>query len=120
MDKATYVWVFFGLSGRIDRAAYFLAGLLLYVARFFPVYRILVAEGNESAQTFWGGVFLLTIGATLVCHIALAVKRLHDMNLSGWFALFFLLGDFLFYLFLCIAPGKPGPNRFGRASNVRE
>lgn len=118
MDSRTFFWLFFGLSGRIGRMAYFLAGLLLYLARFYPVYRILAAEGNEDIQTFWGGVFLLTIGAALVCHVALSVKRLHDMNASGWFALLFLIGDFLFYIFLCIAPGQPGPNRFGSRTNA--
>jgi uncharacterized membrane protein YhaH (DUF805 family) len=117
LDSRKFLWLFFGLSGRIDRMAYFLAGLLLYLARFFPVYRIIAAEDNDSVQAFWGGVFLLTIGATLVCHIALAVKRLHDMKLSGWFALLFLIGDFLFYLFLCIAPTKPGPNQYGSRPN---
>jgi uncharacterized membrane protein YhaH (DUF805 family) len=118
LDSRTFFWLFFGLSGRISRMAYFLAGLLLYLARFFPVYKILVHEGNESLQTFWGGIFLLVIGATLVCHIALAVKRLHDMGLSGWFSMLFLIGDFLFYMFLCLAPGKPGSNRFGSQTNA--
>ena len=118
MDSKAFFWLFFGLSGRISRMAYFLAGLLLYLARFYPVYRILANEGNESVQSFWGGMFLLTIGAAIVSHIALSVKRLHDMDVSGWFALLFLVGDFLFYIFLCIAPGKPGPNRFGTQTNA--
>ncbi len=100
--------------------AYFLAGLLLYLVRFFPVYKILTNEGNENIQTFWGGMFILVIGAALICHIALSVKRLHDLNASGWFALFFLVGDFLFYIFLCVAPGNPGPNRFGARTNARK
>ncbi|MBO6717864.1 MAG: DUF805 domain-containing protein [Rhizobiaceae bacterium] len=110
--------MFFGLSGRISRAAYFLAGLLLYLARFFPVYRILINSGSDGAQTFWGGAFLLTIGITLVCHIALAVKRLHDLNASGWFALVFLVGDFLFYLALCLVPGTQGSNTYGSRTNA--
>lgn len=118
MDGKTFTWLFFGLSGRISRAAYFFSGLLLYLARFYPVYKILVSQGSEEAQTFWGGVFLLTILGAIVCHIALSVKRLHDLGASGWFALLFLVGDFLFYIVLCLIPGNPGPNRFGSRTNA--
>lgn len=118
MDSRTFFWLFFGLSGRISRAAYFWTGLLLYLARFYPVYKILANEGYESIQTFWGGMFLFVIGAALISHIALSVKRLHDFNASGWFALFFLIGDFLFFIVLCFIPGKPGPNRFGSQANA--
>lgn len=112
-----YAWLFFGFSGRVNRAAYIPAGLLLYLARFYPVYRIIAAEGQESVQTVWGGVFLIVLGVTLIMHLALAVKRLHDMNASGWFSLLFLVGDFLVYLVLCIAPGTQGPNRFAATTN---
>jgi uncharacterized membrane protein YhaH (DUF805 family) len=118
LDRRTFFWLFFGLSGRVSRAAYFWTGLLLYLARFFPVYKILINGGNEDIQTFWGGMFLLVIGATLVCHVALSAKRLHDFNASGWFAFIFLLGDFLFYIFLCFVPGNPGPNRFGSRTDA--
>lgn len=108
-----YIWLFFGFSGRVSRAAYIPAGLLLYVARFYPVYRIMAADGVESVESFWAGMFLLVIAGTLISHLALAVKRLHDMGRPGWFAAVFLVGDFLVYLFLCIAPGQAGPNRYG-------
>lgn len=113
-----YIWLFFGFSGRVSRAAYIPAGLLLYLARFYPVYQIIAADGVESIETFWGGMFLLVIGATLISHIALAVKRLHDMGRSGWFSVLFLVGDFLVYLFLCVAPGTTGPNRYGATTDA--
>lgn len=113
-----YLWLFFGFSGRVSRAAYIPAGLLLYLARFFPVYRIIAADGVESIEAFWGGVFLIVVGGTLISHIALSVKRFHDMGRSGWFAALFLVGDFLVYLFLCIAPGNAGPNRYGAKTDA--
>ena len=117
LDSRTILWLFFGLSGRIGRITHFWAGLLLYLARLFPVYKIIANSGNESVQTLWGGVFLVVLGAAIVCHLSLAVKRLHDMNASGWFAFLFLLGDFLFWLVLSLIPGQPGPNRFGAQTN---
>lgn len=113
-----YVWLFFSFSGRASRAAYALAGLLLYLARFYPVYRIIAADGVESVESFWGGIFLLVVGVSLVSHLALTVKRLHDINRSGWFALLFLIGDFLVYLLLCFVPGTPGPNRYGARTDA--
>jgi uncharacterized membrane protein YhaH (DUF805 family) len=113
-----WVWLFFSFSGRVSRAAYIPAGLLLYLARFYPVYRIIAADGVESVESFWGGIFLLVVGVSLVSHLALTVKRLHDMNRSGWFALLFLIGDFLVYLFLCFVPGTRGPNRYGARTDA--
>ncbi len=118
LDSRSFLWLFFGLSGRIGRITHFWAGLLLYLARLFPVYKIIANTGNEAAQTTWGGVFLVVLGAAIVCHIALAVKRLHDFNASGWFAFFFLIGDFLFWIVLSLIPGQTGPNRYGSRPNA--
>lgn len=117
MDSRAILWLFFGLSGRIGRITHFWAGLLLYLARLYPVYMIIANTGDEAAQTTWGGVFLIVLGAAIVCHISLAVKRLHDFNASGWFAFLFLLGDLLFWIVLSLIPGHPGPNRFGSRPN---
>lgn len=113
LGSRTFFWLFFGLSGRISRITHFWAGLLLYLARLYPVYKIITSSGNEAAQTSWGGVFLMVLGAAIVCHISLAVKRLHDLNASGWFAFLFLIGDFLFWIVLSLIPGHAGPNRYG-------
>jgi uncharacterized membrane protein YhaH (DUF805 family) len=45
---------------------------------------------------------------------AVAVRRLHDINRSGWWKLlvFVPLGNILLSIWFC-APSTPGPNRFG-------
>jgi uncharacterized membrane protein YhaH (DUF805 family) len=48
----------------------------------------------------------------------MSAKRLHDMGRSGWFAVFFIIGDILMFLFLCIPPGTPGPNRYGSQTDA--
>ena len=40
-----------------------------------------------------------------------AIKRLHDMNTSGWYSIFTII-PFVWLIFLFI-PGTSGPNRFG-------
>jgi uncharacterized membrane protein YhaH (DUF805 family) len=109
-------WFFFSYSGRVGRQSYALGGILLYMARLFPVYQMLRAT-DEAGQSFWSGIFLIVIFATLVAHMALSAKRLHDIGRCGWFAVFFIIGDILMFLFLCFPPGTPGPNRYGSQSD---
>jgi uncharacterized membrane protein YhaH (DUF805 family) len=116
-DLGTITWFFFGRSGRVGRQSYALGGILLYMARLFPVYRMLIAP-DEATQTFWSGVFLVVICTTLVAHVTLSVKRLHDFDRSGWFAIFFILGDIVMFIFLCIPRGTPGPNRYGSQTDA--
>ena len=59
-------------------------------------------------------VFVLYIPA-IVINFSLAVRRCHDIGLSGWLTLIFLIpvvGTF-FLLFLWIKPGTPGDNPYG-------
>ena len=110
-------WLFFGFSGRVSRQVYALAGLLLYVLRMYPAYKILTAT-DEASVTYWGGVLLLALGIMIPSHVALSAKRLRDFGVSGWFAVLFLLGDIIVYFILCLVPGQPGPNRYGDITNA--
>lgn len=54
--------------------------------------------------------------------LCLSVKRLHDMNVSGWLAaiwLFPYIGIF-FHLFLIFFPGTKGENEYGKAPGLLE
>ena len=117
MDSRQLAWLFFSYAGRVNRQVYALSGLLLYVLRMYPAYRILTAT-DEATATFWSGVLLVVLGILLPSHIALSAKRLHDFGVSGWFAVLFLFGDIIAYLVLCLVPGQPGPNRFASDTNA--
>lgn len=118
MDLQRLTWLFFGFSGRIDRRAFALAGLLLYLIRAYPVYRIAIAGGAEDEITFWFGILIWIFGALLISHLALCAKRLHDFGYSGWFGLLFVIGDIFVFLILCMPNSAPGPNRYGQRPNV--
>ena len=118
MNPQQALWVFFSFSGRLSRQAFALAGLLLYVIRMYPMYRLYGAQGDEEAMTYWAGVFLAALCVLTVSHIALAAKRLHDFDRTGWFALLFVVGDVFAYLALCVPRGTPGPNRFGARTDA--
>jgi uncharacterized membrane protein YhaH (DUF805 family) len=81
---------------------------------------------------FWIAVVLLAIWGlgTIIPSIALAVRRLHDRNVSGWYLLGFIvavivlsmipvLGTILVfaaeigYIVFMALPGTAGPNKYG-------
>lgn len=65
-------------------------------------------------------LFLLIVGSHAVPWTALTVRRLHDMDLTGWWALLGLASfvpvlplGLIVLLIRCARDGQPGPNRFG-------
>jgi uncharacterized membrane protein YhaH (DUF805 family) len=119
-DKSQLIWLFFRTSGRVSRAAYFLAGLLVAIIEAFPLYRFtLVAEGTPESD-MWSVLFLLAFIASLWSNVALAVKRLHDLGKPGLIALvlFVPVISFVALFVLCLFPGQPGPNRYGARTNA--
>lgn len=117
MGVREMTWLFLGFSGRISRQPYALAGLLLYLLRMYPVYRV-ISTTDEAAATFWGGALVIIVVLMLPAHIALSAKRLHDFGQPGWIAVFYVFGDIFAYLLLCLIPGTQGPNRYGDRTNA--
>ncbi len=83
--------------------ALYLAGLAL----------LLVMRGSFS-WLFFGLAFLYWL-AVLVPGLAVCVRRLHDIDKSGWFILVSLIpavGGIILLVLLCL-DGTPGDNRYG-------
>ena len=113
-------WFFFVLrhyatfSGRARRREYW-----TYLGCYLLVYAALLLvdllDGSFDMETQMGlltGIFLL---ATLIPGTAVAVRRLHDSDRSGWWLLLGplpLLGVIVLLYFL-IQKGDAGPNRYG-------
>jgi uncharacterized membrane protein YhaH (DUF805 family) len=60
-------------------------------------------------------VYSIVVFGTAVQHMAVSVRRLHDLDRTGWWYLFGCippLGTVLLLLLFCTA-GTRGPNRFG-------
>ena len=116
-----FLWLFFGFSGRISRAAFLLAGLLMMVVILFVVYRMVLADDLDSGSlSMWEGAFSLLLLASLWAQAALGAKRMHDLDKPGAFAvlLFLPFVNFLAFIGLCIIPGTPGANSYGRTTNA--
>jgi len=89
----------------------------------------LAALESGDTSTLFSGVSAVMFGllglywlAVLIPGIAVAVRRLHDRDMSGWWYLgFILLGMIPFvgwiasiaFLVILFLPGTVGPNRFG-------
>lgn len=119
--------VIFGSQGRMGRLAFLLNTAILMV--FASIFWLAVAglpKGNLVLA-----LILFSVIAVIWTAMALQVKRLHDMNMSGWYVLWIwslatAIGEvdgpahtvscafyFLVLAWLGSMPGSAGPNRFG-------
>jgi len=69
-------------------------------------------QNNTSTTGLLEFLFIL---ASLVPMIALAVRRMHDLDKSGWWQLLslILLVDWIWFFVLSVLEGTRGQNRFG-------
>jgi uncharacterized membrane protein YhaH (DUF805 family) len=94
-------------SGRASRPEYWFWVLFSAVGQI--VFTIVDAMTGIAALS---ALFALS---TLLPGIAVAVRRLHDLDKSGWFLLLVLIplvGAIIVIIWAC-QEGTPGPNRFG-------
>jgi uncharacterized membrane protein YhaH (DUF805 family) len=97
-------------EGRASRAEYWWFVLFVILTSILLNQLVMSFLGVDAASVV-SGIFTL---AMLLPTIAVAARRLHDMNHSGWWQLLGLTGIgsvvlFIWYLF----PGTPTNNRFG-------
>lgn len=102
--------LFFSFDGRLNRKPYFLSQLGLGV-----VSGIFAALFGDSTNFFVAISVLAVSLAIFFASVALVVKRLHDLDKKGWWALILLIPliNILFGLYLVFAKGTDGSNRFG-------
>lgn len=119
MDLRTFLWVIFGFSGRISRAAYFLANVLISLFPLFALYRLTLLPDGAEVPSGWTFLFLAFAVVGLWSQLALGVKRLHDFGRPGVIAvtLFIPFLSIFIFLLLCFYPGNPGPNQYGKQTN---
>lgn len=93
----------FTTEGRLNRWKYFVHGLKML---------LLMIIGAALAQFIIGIPILI---AAIVGGWMIAIRRMHDLNKSGWWLLisFIPYVDLVFSLYVIFAPGTRGPNRYG-------
>jgi len=117
-------WVWFSFSGRLNRKAYWLKGVLLVWMIGLGVQLFGLLVGLLLGVSVMGGMLgiaavLLVLLPLVVFNIwvgfAVLVKRAHDLGHSGWWLLFFLVPIYNFWIGIVMAffRGTPGPNDYG-------
>ena len=94
------------MKGRVSRPVFWLAYLLVV---FLATPVLLASARYESNNPFLIPLLLAIYGWIAIC---LGVKRLHDIDWSGWLAITLFLMPVSCVLFGAFR-GTPGPNRFG-------
>ncbi|MBA3449508.1 MAG: DUF805 domain-containing protein [Pseudaminobacter sp.] len=119
LDRNELIWLFFRFSGRVNRAPFILTFLLMMVLVSFPLYQFLRVPAESPAAQTWSVLFGVAFLVFLWSHVAISVKRLHDMDRPGIFAatLFIPVVSILAFIALCVFPGTSGPNRYGEHPN---
>ena len=117
-DKPQLPWLFFSLSGRVSPSAYVLAGLLLLVAQFFPLYQFARLEPGTQNSQIWAVVFWSVLLISTWSSFAVTAKRFHDFGKPTYYALISLvIGPILLIILACFR-SDPGPNRYGKRTNA--
>ena len=111
----------FSFNGRIRRIEYFLScllgGAVTAIAFWLGVGTSLIGASQNSGGGCGIGVligFAALIGGIWFT-IAQDVKRLHDVDKSGWLVILLLIPivNFILGLYMLLADGTVGPNRYG-------
>jgi uncharacterized membrane protein YhaH (DUF805 family) len=101
--------ILFSFEGRVRRTTFWMVIIPLFLIGMGG--NVLILINNELA----GLAVLLAIPIVWI-NLAIYVKRWHDLNMSGWMTLtlFIPFVNLLLALFLGLAPGTSGPNKYGR------
>ncbi|WP_078120424.1 DUF805 domain-containing protein [Thiosocius teredinicola] len=115
----------FSPKGRFGRLSYLAWGLLTSLVFGFLVF--IVAGGaavftDPTTMAAAGGPVVILIQViSIIPAIIFAIRRLHDFNASGWWAIAMVIpfANLILALFLLFKGGDEGTNRFGPARVTR-
>lgn len=120
-EYTTYEPAIFQGYGRLGRVRYFvyLTAVAAVVYGFLGLVMIVgnigASQYHHALSVFGAGMASLATLIVTVMGVILGVRRLNDMNASGWLMLLALLplANFVLWLVLFFVPGSKGPNRYG-------
>lgn len=105
--RPEFWWVFAFLIGSVVAATYI-------DMTYFPN-----EEQQGAVYSALSMVFMSLYIPTLILALSVTIRRLHDLDMSAWYACIFFVPfglGFVFMGFICARKGTPGPNRFGPSS----
>ena len=101
---------FLCFDGRLNRQRYFLRSLCL--ALIYGLFYGIAAATKSEGLTILIGILYIPVA---VCAISLGIRRLHDLDKSGWLWLLCLIPivGFGMGIYMLFFKGTDGPNRYG-------
>jgi curved DNA-binding protein CbpA len=101
---------FFSIKGRLRRSTYIGRALLLGIP--VGITTMAIQESYDETTIFLSAILMLFCSVLIFIQF---IKRLHDINLSGWFSLinFIPYVGALFGLVILFIDGKKGENQYG-------
>ena len=102
--------MFFRSDGRLNRMRYFLRSMVLGIIMLVIDFVAYLIDPDFGAI-----VMSFLPLAFMPSSVMLNIRRLHDLNYSGWFAIiaFIPIINLAIGLMLTFIPGTPGPNKYG-------
>lgn len=117
MDKYFEVWKkSFILEGRSPRSEYWIFQLVNFVIFLVLMSLFVLFKDNPNIQWFMYILIVLFAISVIPANISVTVRRLHDINLSGWW---FFLGFIpygigaIIIVILALTKGTEGENKYG-------
>jgi uncharacterized membrane protein YhaH (DUF805 family) len=100
--------------GRACRSEYWYWVLALVIGGTITAIIDYAAFGTGFGDADYGPVNSIFTVATFLPTLAIGIRRLHDIDHTGWWMLIWLtiIGSLLLIYWACMR-GTPGPNRFG-------
>lgn len=116
-------------SGRFGRLSYIAWAMLVSLSLNLVQILLGAALGMTDTEPGQPGVAAAVVGVItivlglvmIVLTVLFVIRRLHDIDLSAWWALLGLvpLVNLIFGLFVVLKPGDTGANRFGPPRDTR-
>jgi uncharacterized membrane protein YhaH (DUF805 family) len=105
-------------SGRAGRSEYWFFVLTVSLGTMVLL-AIDAVTGTYSPSYFIGLLSGVWGAAHIIPGLAVSVRRLHDIDRSGWWLLLggIPIGNLVLLVFHCLR-GTPGPNRFGPPTDI--
>jgi uncharacterized membrane protein YhaH (DUF805 family) len=121
-NDETYDPKVFALKGRIGRLRYigyswglmFLSMMVCGIIFAVLMPTIMRSDGGKAGSTGFA-VALLVYSPVIAVSLIMAIRRLNDLDNSGWLSVLTLIPliNFFFGLYLLFAPGTTGRNKYG-------
>lgn len=109
---------FLSTKGRINRQIfilYFICFLLFATVMIVPTSSIIIGTSSDFVIEVITTISSVIIEIAFIPSLFLTAKRLHDLNKSAVYMTLYVIPfiNILFFLYLCLAKGTSGENKYG-------